>query len=76
MSLEAKINELKIRVFDLSETVTEHRKFESEFASALAKALDLPEDMQADPQNYINAITDLRNKLIKSEGESEEEGDK
>lgn len=74
MSVE-KINELKIKIFDLNEVLEERRNFEGQFFGALADLLDIPADSRQDPQVYINAIIALKEKVpadveIVDEGEA------
>lgn len=57
------IKELKVRIFDLQETIQSRQEFEGQFFGSLAQLLDIPQDMATDPQVYINAIVALKEKV-------------
>lgn len=62
MSVE-KINELKVRIFDLNEELAGRAKFESQFFGELAQLLGIPEESQREPGAYIDAIVALKEKV-------------
>ncbi|AIA64967.1 tail fiber chaperone [Cronobacter phage S13] len=62
MSAE-KINELKIRIFDLQEMLEGRHQFEAQFFGALAELLAIPEESRQDPQVYINAVIALKEQI-------------
>lgn len=61
MSAE-QVKELKVRIFDLSESLQERQEFESRFFSTLAEMLGIPEDQRSNPDIYLQAISDLKEK--------------
>lgn len=66
------IKELKVRIFDLQETIQSRQEFEGQFFGSLAQLLDIPQEMATDPQVYINAIVALKEKVpVEKSGEGE-----
>lgn len=62
MSVE-KLNELKVRIFDLNETLSERNQFETQFFGELAQLLGIPEESKREPGAYIDAIIALKEKV-------------
>lgn len=62
MSVE-KLNELKVRIFDLSESLQERNQFEADFFNALADLLDIEESQRNNVQLYIDKVIELKEKL-------------
>lgn len=72
MSVE-KLNALKVRVYDLQESLDERKAFESQFFGELADLLGLPEDNRSNPGVYLQAVSELKLKASAEVEVTEEE---
>lgn len=67
--LQAKIRDLKVTIFDMNEELGRRTQFEAQFFSALAEQLGIDKEAQHDPNAYLKAIVDLKEKVSADEGD-------
>ncbi|QNJ54775.1 hypothetical protein vBValMR10Z_235 [Vibrio phage vB_ValM_R10Z] len=73
---DAQIKDLKVRTFDLQETLQEERNSFGQFVGVLAQLLDFDQAQASSLQNYVDEIAILTGKAERpAEGDGEQEKD-
>lgn len=73
--LQAKIRDLKVTIFDMNEELGRRTQFESQFFTALAEQLGIAKEAQHDPNSYLKAIVELKEKVSAVDAEGEDKAE-
>lgn len=72
-ALQAQLQSLKLRLFDMQEAAATQQDFNNQFFGQLAQILQLPEDQRNEPNAYLQAVYDLTQQQTGQTGESVDE---